>query len=84
MLEIWRGIASLAPLFLPVVAKRKNSRLLSLLDVQSSTDKKLAKTQDTAKLLMKSNIVSIGCYVWLMPARLLTNTDCLLKLYDVS
>jgi len=30
---------------------------------------------------MKSNIVSFGCYVWLLPTRLPPNRDCLLKLY---
>jgi len=30
---------------------------------------------------MKSNIVSIGCYVWLLPTRLPANRDCLLKFY---
>jgi len=30
---------------------------------------------------MKSSIVSIGCYVWLLPTAFPTNSDCLLKLY---
>ena len=42
------GIASLAPLSTPMVARKKEKEriVLSLLDVQSSTDKTLAKTQD--------------------------------------
>jgi len=32
---------------------------------------------------MKSNIVSIGWYVWLLPTRLLSNRGCLLKLYKL-
>jgi len=51
----------MAPLSTLVVARKKDKErtVLSLLDVQSSTDKKLAKTLDTAELLMKRNIVSI-------------------------
>jgi len=55
-----------------------------LLDVQSSTDEKLATTQDPQTLQntpMKSNIVSIGCYVWLLPTGLPADRDCMLKLY---
>jgi len=39
-----------------------------LIDVQFSTDKKLVTTQDRRRLQnsMKSNIVSIGSYVWLL------------------
>ena len=44
MLAIWGGMAPLAPLSTPVVAKKKKEQYL--LDVQSSTDKNLAKTQD--------------------------------------
>jgi len=33
---------------------------------------------------MKSNNVSIGCYVWLLPTRMLANRDCLLKLYKLN
>jgi len=40
-----------------------------------------ARPPDTAELLIKSNILSVGCYVWLLPTRLLANTDCLFKLY---
>jgi len=32
---------------------------------------------------MKSNSVSIGCDVWLLPTRFPANGDCLLKLYMV-
>jgi len=48
MLEIWRGIASLDPMSTPVVARKKEKErtVLSLLCVQSSTEKELAKTQD--------------------------------------
>jgi len=72
----------MAPLSTPMVARKneKERTVLSLLDVQSSTDKKLAKTRDTAELLMKRNIVSIEYSVWLLPTRLLTNRDCLLQL----
>jgi len=39
-----------------------------LIDVQFSTDKKLATMQDRQRLQnsMKSNFVSIGSYVWLL------------------
>jgi len=49
------------PLSTPMVAgkKEKERTVFNLLDVQSPTDKKLAKTLDTAELLMKRNIVSI-------------------------
>jgi len=30
---------------------------------------------------MKSSIINIACYVWLLSTRLPTNRDCLLKLY---
>jgi len=40
-----------------------------------------ARPPDIAELMIKSNILNIGCYVWLLPTRLLANTDCLLKLY---
>jgi len=35
---------------------------------------------------MKSNVVSIGCYIWLLPTtgRLPENRDCLLKLYMLN
>jgi len=33
---------------------------------------------------MKSNIISIGCYVWLLPTRLLANRDYLLKLCKLA
>ena len=52
MLEIWWGIASLAHLSTPMIARKKEKQrtVLSLLDFQSSADKKLAKTQDRKTL----------------------------------
>jgi len=54
-----------------------------LLDVQRSTDKKLATTQhrQTLQSSDESNVVSIGCYVWVLPTTLPANRDCLLKPY---
>jgi len=52
--------------FMKVVTNRiKKKRYL--IDVQFSSDKKLATTHDrqTPKILVKSNIVSIGSSVWL-------------------
>jgi len=74
-------MAPLAPLSTPVVARKKKEQYL--LDVQSSTDKNLAKMQhrQTLQCRMKSTIVNTGCYVCLLPTRLLANGDCLLKLY---
>jgi len=39
------------------------------------------KTARHCRTPMKSNIVSIGCYDWLLATRLTANRDCLLKLY---
>ena len=39
------------------------------------------KTVRHYKTPIKSNIVGIGCYVWLLPTRLPGNRDCLFKLY---
>jgi len=44
MLAISEGMAPLAPMSTPVVARKKKEQYL--LDVQSSTDKKLTKMQD--------------------------------------
>jgi len=44
----------------------------------------LTKARKTARhriTPMKSNIVSIGFYTWLLPNTLPANRDCLLKLY---
>jgi len=50
MLQIWRGIASSAPLSTPVVARKKEKErtVLNLRDVQSSTEKS-AQRRKTAK-----------------------------------
>jgi len=37
------------------------------------------KTARHCRTRMKCNIVRIGCYVWLLPTRLPTKRDCLLK-----
>jgi len=50
------------------------------LDIQSSREK-ARKTARRCRTPTKSNIVSIGCYVWLLSTRLPANRDCLLKLY---
>jgi len=44
----WEGVASMPPLSAPMVARKKEKEriVLSPLDVQSFTDKKLAKTKD--------------------------------------
>ena len=80
-------MAPLPPLAMSMVTrkewKRKNRMFNLPLDVQSSTDKKLT-TSETARRWwtpMKSNIVSIGCCVWLLPTRLPANRNFLLKLY---
>jgi len=46
---------------------RKKEKKRNLIDVQFSTNKKLATAQDrqTLQTPMKSNIVSTGSYVWL-------------------
>jgi len=51
-------------------------------DIQFFADKELATTQDLRhyKSPMKSNIVSIGSYVWLFLTRFSANRHCLLKL----
>ena len=49
----------------------------SILQTKSSQQRKAARHCRTPT---KSNIVSIGCYVWLLSTRLPTNRDCLLKL----
>jgi len=53
------------------------------LDVQFSRQKarKQRKTARHCRTQTKSNIVSIGCYVWLLSTRLPAKRDCLLKLY---
>jgi len=54
-----------------------------LIDVQSSTDKKLAKTQDRQTL--QNSDEKQHCQYWILSlvvfARFLANRDCLLKLY---
>jgi len=62
MLEIWGAQLPWPPVYANG-CKEKERTVFSLLDVQASTDRKLANMLDTAELLMKSNIVSIGCYV---------------------
>jgi len=84
MLEIW-GCGPIGPSWLHLWLQEKNeTKKHHLLDVQSSTDKKLAITQDCQTLkcrtAMKSNIVSIGCFVCLLPTTLPANRDGLLKI----
>ena len=85
ILEIWKGPWPPSPLAMPMVTRKKwKERTVAYLpDVQSSTDKssQQRKTARHCRTLLKSNIVSIGCYIWLLLTRLPANRDCLLKLY---
>ena len=59
--------APLGPSWLRLWLQEKNEKERTVLDVQFSTDKKLATTQDRQTL--QNSGVSIGCYVWLLPTR---------------
>ena len=50
----------------------------SIFQTKSSQQRKTARH---CRTLRKSNIVSVGCYVWLLSTRLPANRDCWLKLY---
>jgi len=80
MLEIWTGHS---PLATPVVTskerKRKNSTYL-MFNLPLTKSSQQRKTARHCKTSMKSNIVSIGCYICLLPTRLPGNRDCLLKI----
>jgi len=83
-----RGHGPLGPFWLRLWLQdinEKKRRVAYLLDVQSSTDKKLAMTQDSQTLRNsdENNIVSIGCYICLLPTCRLSAMNCLLKLYVI-
>jgi len=62
MLAVWGYMAPLTPMSTPVVARKKKEQYL--LDVKSSTDKKLARPLDTAewKAPLSISDATFGCY----------------------
>ena len=60
--------------------KKKKKRYLLVLNFPLTKSSQQCKTATHCKTPMKSNIVSIGSYVWLFLLDL-AQTDCLLKLY---
>ena len=77
------GMVALPPGYAYGYKKRMKKKEQYFLDVQSSRQKarKNLRQPGTAETPTKSNIVSIGCCVWLLSTRLPANRDCLLKLY---
>jgi len=69
--------------FMKVVTKKnekEKKRYLLVLNFPLTKSSQQCKTATHCKTPMKSNIVSIGSYVWLFLLDL-AQTDCLLKLY---
>jgi len=70
MLEIWWGMAPLAPLAWPMFTrkewKRKNSTYL-MFNLPLTKSSQQRKTARHCRTRMKSNIVSMECYVWVLP-----------------
>jgi len=60
--------------------KRMKKKKQYFLDIQSSRQKARNNARH-CRTPTKSNIVSIGCYVWLLSTRLPANRECLLKPY---
>jgi len=74
------GHSSLDPLSTPVVERKKKEQSCLMFNLRLTKSSQKRKTARHCR--MKSTIVSIGCYVWLLPTRLLANGDCLLNLYN--
>ena len=71
------------PLATPMVTRKEWKRtnctfLMFNLPDKNSQQRKTVRHCRTPR---KSNVVSIGCYVWLLSTRLHANRDCLLNLY---
>jgi len=82
MTKYARNLGGMVPFppWLRIWSQAKNEKEST---VQSSRQKssQQIKTARHCRTPTKSNIVSIGCYVWLLSTRLPANRDYLLKLY---
>ena len=77
------GVRVMQAVFMKVVTKKnekEKKRYLLVLNFPLTKSSQQRKTATHCKTPMKSNIVSIGSYVWLFLLDL-AQTDCLLKLY---
>ena len=74
----------LPPSLLRLWLQKKNEKEragLSWCSIFQRKSSQQRKTDRHCRTPTKSNIVSTGCYVWLLSTRLPANRDCLLKLY---
>ena len=81
-----RNLGRMVPLpaWLRLWFQEKNEKertVLSWFSIFQAKSSQQRRTARHCRTPMKSNIVSIGCYVWLLSTRLPASRDCLLKLY---
>ena len=77
------GMVPLPPWLRPWLQEKneKERTVLTWCSIFQTKSSQQRKTARHCRTPTKSNIVSIGCYVWLLSTRLSANRDCLLKLY---
>ena len=83
--KFW-GQGFLSPIATPMVTRNERKRKCLqywMFNLSLTKNSQQRKTNKHCRTPLKSNIVSSGSYVWLLPTRLSTNIDCLLNPYIV-